>query len=105
MKSLTRRKFLRLGSGALITSALGGTATVSYANLIEPHNLVLERRTIRLPHQDPALDGFRIALMSDHHLFPFTPKQLLERAVEKTNALRPDLILFAGDYVCTDENT
>jgi predicted MPP superfamily phosphohydrolase len=40
--------------------------------------------------------------MSDHHLFPFTPRKLLERAVEKANALHPDLILLAGDYVCAD---
>jgi predicted MPP superfamily phosphohydrolase len=41
-----------------------------YANQIEPHHLVVERRTIRLPHLSSALDGFHIALMSDHHLFP-----------------------------------
>jgi predicted MPP superfamily phosphohydrolase len=40
--------------------------------------------------------------MSDHHLFPFTPKKLLEATREQTNALRPDLVLLAGDYVCTD---
>ena len=35
-------------------------------------------------------------------MFPFTSKKLLEAAVEQTNALRPDLVLLAGDYVCTD---
>jgi uncharacterized protein len=73
-----------------------------YANQIEPHHLVLERRTIRLPQLTSALDGFRIALMSDHHLFPFTPRELLQRATEEANALRPDLILLAGDYVYRD---
>jgi hypothetical protein len=48
------------------------------------------------------LDGFRIVLMSDHHLFPFTPRKLLERAVEQANGLHPDLILLGGDYVCSD---
>ena len=43
-----------------------------------------------------------MVLMSDHHLFPFTPRELLERAVEQANALRPELILLAGDYVYTD---
>ena len=77
-------------------------AAGGYASEIEPYCLVLERRTIRLPHLSPALDGFRMALMSDHHLFPFTPRELLERAVEQANALRPDMILLAGDYVCED---
>ena len=77
-------------------------AAGAYANRIEPQHLVLERRTIRLPHLSLALDGFRIALMSDHHLFPLTPRELLERAAEQANALHPDLILLAGDYVCAN---
>jgi len=101
-QTLNRRKFLQLGGGALASSALGGMATVSYASLVEPQNLVLERRTIRLPHLSPALDGFRMVVMSDHHLFPFTPKKLLEQAAEQANALRPDLVLLAGDYVSGD---
>ena len=99
---MNRRKFLWLGSNALISSALAGIAAGAYGNQVEPNRLVLERRTIRLPHLSPALDGFRIALMSDHHLFPFTPRKLLERAVEQANALQPDLILLGGDYVCAD---
>jgi uncharacterized protein len=102
MPKLNRRKFLQLGGGVLVGSALGGMVTGSYASLVEPHHLVLERRTIRLPHLSPALDGFRMVMMSDHHLFPFTSKKLLEHAAEQANALRPDLILLAGDYVSTD---
>jgi hypothetical protein len=73
-----------------------------YATQIEPDHLVLERQTIRLPRLAPTLDGFRIALMADHHLFPFTPRKVLEQAVERANALHPDLILLGGDYVCAD---
>jgi uncharacterized protein len=96
--TLNRRKFLWLGGGTLAS----GMAMSSYASLIEPHRLVLERRTIRLPRLGPALDGFRIAFMSDHHLFPFTPRKLLEQAVDQANGLHPDLILLGGDYVCAD---
>jgi uncharacterized protein len=95
---MNRREFLWLGRGALV----GAIAMGGYASQIEPHCLVLERRTIRLPHLSPALDGFRIALMSDHHLFPFTPRKLLQRAVEQANELHPDVILLGGDYVCMD---
>jgi predicted MPP superfamily phosphohydrolase len=97
---MNRRRFLQL-AGVLAGSALSSMAGV-YANQFEPRHLVLERRTIRLPRLTPALDGFRIALMSDHHLFPFTPRELVESAAEHANALRPDLILLAGDYVYTD---
>jgi uncharacterized protein len=103
-QALNRRKFLWLGSG-LVSLTVSSIATGYYASQIEPQHLVLERRTIRLPHLSPALDGFRIALMSDHHLFPFTPRELLQRAAAKANALCVDLILLAGDYVCTDEES
>jgi uncharacterized protein len=102
MQSVTRRKFFQLGGGTLAGSAIGAIAVGAYARLIEPQHLTLERRTIPLPHLSSALDGFRIALMSDHHLFPFTPRALLERAVEQANALHPDLVLLGGDYVCAD---
>jgi uncharacterized protein len=101
-QSVNRRKFLWLGGGTVAGSAMGAIAVGAYASQIEPRHLVMERRTIRLPHLSPALDGFRIALMSDHHLFPFTPRGLLEGAVEQANALHPDLILLGGDYVCAD---
>lgn len=72
-----------------------------YARRVEPEHFVLERRTFRFPHLRPALDGFRVVFMSDHHLYPFTPRELLERAVEQSNALRPDLVLLGGDYIYT----
>jgi uncharacterized protein len=95
---VTRRKFLWLGGSALISGMTAG----GYANQLEPRHLVVERCTIRLPQLSPALDGFKIALMSDHHLFPLTPRELLERATDRANALHPDLILLAGDYVYRD---
>jgi uncharacterized protein len=85
-----------------LISAAVGSVTGAYGSQIEPQRLVLEQRAIRLPDLSPALDGFRIALMSDHHLFPFTPRKILERAVDQANGLRPDLILLGGDYVCAD---
>jgi predicted MPP superfamily phosphohydrolase len=96
---LNRRKFFQLGAAALASSVTGCTAVSGYAHRIEPQELILERRTIRLPRCTPALEGFRLVLMSDHHLFPYTPRELIERAVEQANALNPDLILLGGDYV------
>jgi predicted MPP superfamily phosphohydrolase len=98
---MNRRRFIEI-VGTAAGSALACMAAGAYANQIEPRNLVLERRTIRLPRLAPALDGFRIVFMSDHHLFPFTPRILLEQAVEQANGLHPDLILLGGDYVCAD---
>ena len=53
-------------------------------------------------HKDlpPGSEPVRIALLSDIHVAgPDMPPQRLERIVAQINALRPDLVLIAGDLV------
>lgn len=47
----------------------------------------------------PALDGFRIAQISDLHVGLNIRRPYVERVVEKTQALAPDLIALTGDIV------
>src|SRR5215471_11313595 len=44
-------------------------------------------------------DGLRIAQLSDIHFGSFLAEEGMERLVNLTNSLRPDLILLTGDYV------
>lgn len=99
---LRRRDFLRIGTRLGAGSLLGLGAAYGYANQVEAHHLVLEHRTIHFGVLPAALDGLKVVLMCDHHLHPFTPRELLEHAVEVANAAQPDLVLLAGDYVYTD---
>lgn len=48
---------------------------------------------------DPALDGVRIALISDLHVGPTIRERFVRRVVEKANALAPDLVALTGDIV------
>ena len=73
---------------------------VGYVAGFEPDDLVLERRTVKLPNLPSAFDGFRIVLLTDLHLHPFTSVNLIRRTVEISNSLKPDLVLLGGDYVC-----
>ncbi len=73
---------------------------VGYAAGFEPNDLVLERKTVKLLKLPNAFDGFRIVLLTDLHLHPFTSANLIRRAVEISNSLKPDLVLLGGDYVC-----
>ncbi len=50
-----------------------------------------------------ALEGFTIVQLTDMHLRPYTQVEHIQRAVEKTNALQPDLVVLTGDYVWHDE--
>ncbi|MCP4418826.1 MAG: metallophosphoesterase [Chloroflexi bacterium] len=92
---LTRRGFLKWAGGAL----LGGAATVGYVTQIEPEWLTVERQTIQMPQLAANMDGFKIVQLSDFHLFPYTTLDLVEKAIEKTNELAPDLVVLTGDYV------
>ena len=73
---------------------------VGYVAGFEPDDLVLERKTVKLPNLPNAFDGFRIVLLTDLHLHPFTSADLIRRTVEISNSLKPDLVLLGGDYVC-----
>ncbi len=71
-----------------------------HAAAFEPNNLVLERKQVQLPKLPNAFDGFRIVLLTDLHFHPFTTASLIRRTVEISNALKPDLVLLGGDFVC-----
>src|SRR3954452_7594930 len=47
-----------------------------------------------------ALDGLRVALVSDLHTgAPHVGPERIERLVAAVNAHRPDLVLLLGDYI------
>ncbi|MCA9874859.1 MAG: metallophosphoesterase [Anaerolineales bacterium] len=97
---MSRRRFLAAG-----TLALGG-AVAAAAYHINTHNeseqLVIEKVTLPIKGLAAAFDGFRIALLGDFHLRPYTQPPLVRQAVELTNALQPDLVVLVGDYVWRD---
>jgi predicted MPP superfamily phosphohydrolase len=96
---INRRTFLRLAGGTAIAAGLGGAVAVDAA-AVEPNNVIVERKQVRLPNLPNAFDGFRIVLLTDLHLHPFTTTELIRRTVEISNALKPDLVLLGGDFVC-----
>lgn len=89
---LKRRSFL-VGS---VAAFLGGGW---YGLGIEPQRIVLERRVFSVPNLPEALEGFRIVALSDFHLYPYTQLEFLKRAVEMARGLKPDLLVFLGDFI------
>ncbi len=59
--------------------------------------LAVRRVEVTLPGLPAALDGFTIAQLSDLHLDPVRAGRWLARVVERTNALKPDLVAITGD--------
>jgi hypothetical protein len=90
--ALSRRTFLSISAGALAASALGN-------GLYEPHEIGVSQVGITLKRLPSGFDGLRIAQLSDIHFNPFMTISHLERVIELTNAQKPDLVIFTGDFV------
>src|SRR4030088_3185786 len=93
---ISRRQFLRFLAGLGAFSA----STTAYGFGIEP---VLRLRIARydiLPRQWPADFPLKIAVIADLHACdPWMSLQRIEAIVERTNALKADIIVMLGDYV------
>ncbi len=90
---VTRRAFLGAAGGAAVGLAL-------YAGEIGRHDLVTERRVIRIRGLAEAFAGLRIVQISDVHYAEYTEPFFVERMVHEVNRLKPDIVLITGDFIC-----
>ena len=79
--------------GRAIRRALLLVLTAAALSADSRWHLQLSEVSLRFPSLPPALDGYRIVQLSDLHSKPF------KKALEKTRALRPDVIVITGDYI------
>ena len=96
-RRVTRRDFMKL-TGLATFAMLGATTVYGFLGN-EADSPVVERVQIPIPNLPSALDGFRIVQISDIHYYPFTTIELVDRAVEMANKLKPDLTVLTGDFV------
>jgi uncharacterized protein len=101
-----RRSEGRLPAGPLLWSAavaggalLAGAAAYAYATRFEATWLEVTRRDIRLSRLPAALDGLRIAHLTDFHLSRIVPLDFLHSCTAAAMREQPDLILITGDFV------
>ncbi|HSH03107.1 MAG TPA: metallophosphoesterase [Anaerolineae bacterium] len=91
----TRRRFLQ-GLGAAAAAAGGGAW---YTFVFEPGNLTVEEVVVTIPGLATGLEGTRIGLLSDFHLYPFIDVPHVEKAVALMNGLDVDVVALTGDFV------
>ena len=87
-----RRALLAAGGGAVMGELLWGRPDGRTA--VDVHEV-----DIPLPDWPAALDGLRLAVLSDLHYGRFVFEPYTRRLVELVNASTPDLILLPGDTV------
>jgi hypothetical protein len=89
---MTRRSFLKAGAVAAIGIPL-------YAAEISRHEISVERHTIQLRRLPEQFRGLRIVQISDFHYAEYTEPFFLREVVHQVNRLKPDVVLFTGDFV------
>ena len=77
-----------------------GALVLTYARFIERYLIFVHEQNFEITdhaESDPAT--IKIAIFSDPHIGLYKGAWFLERTVEKVNALEPDLVLIAGDFI------
>ena len=92
----TRREWLGSGLVSLPVWATFGTTALSLPQLTR---FRVRELTVSIKDLPSALDGMRIAHLSDTHVGKFTRGAVLDEIVATTNRLEADLVLFTGDLI------
>ncbi|MBI4510133.1 MAG: metallophosphoesterase [Deltaproteobacteria bacterium] len=92
-----RRLFIaRVFGGAATVAALGASALALESGLSRPRVREIRVRLARLPRE---LDGTTIVQLTDMHVGPMLGPEFVADVVDRTNALKPDVIAITGDLV------
>ena len=102
------RKLCRRPAGAFMARPGWALATVLLVSafVLAAWGMVNANRPPEIRHVElvcpglaPELDGFRIVLLADLHVDKLSTRAELEEIVRRTNALKPDAVAIAGDFV------
>ncbi|ACU39468.1 metallophosphoesterase [Actinosynnema pretiosum subsp. pretiosum] len=82
-----------------VATGLAATGIVGYGARTALGGPQVRTVPVTLAKLDPALSGYRIAVVSDIHLGPLLGRSHTERIVRTINGLQPDLVAVVGDLV------
>jgi predicted MPP superfamily phosphohydrolase len=94
--TMSRRAWLK--STVRVASIVPGIGAL-YGLAAEPRWFGVTHRVFRIRDLPPALDGLRIAQITDVHHGPWLPLGHVHEIVRAVNRLAPDLVVLTGDYV------
>ena len=80
-------------------TAAGAAGVALLAALWSGRKLVVKRVLVPLSRLPAALHGTTIVQLSDVHIGPTLGRNFLDRVVDVTNALKPDVVVITGDLV------
>lgn len=71
-----------------------------WPRFIEPNYLKLSRYALKIPRLRKKISLLQI---SDLHLNPQLSDNFLKKIINKANSLKPDLIIYTGDFLCRSQ--
>ncbi|MBA3816382.1 MAG: UDP-2,3-diacylglucosamine diphosphatase LpxG [Parachlamydiaceae bacterium] len=74
-----------------------------WPRFIEPQCLITKKLGLSIRNLPKSLKGFKVLQFSDLHLNEHVKNSFLEKLVKTIDALKPDLIVFTGDFLCYSE--
>lgn len=96
---MDRRSFLRLAAAGAGATAGAAALGAGWTTLVEPNWPVVERVSVTLPRLPAALDGLRVAQLSDLHISQYTTAGDIGRAAALAMRQSPDVIVLTGDFI------
>ena len=71
-----------------------------WPRFIEPNLIFTTHLSLPIPNLSKDLQGLKILQISDLHLNTYTSNAFLAKLINKCQILKPDLIVFTGDFIC-----
>jgi predicted MPP superfamily phosphohydrolase len=97
LESPERRIFI--ARAAAMTTAVGSLSIAGLGVRSALAEITTPEVPVTLARLPKALDGFRIAQLSDVHIGSLLGARFMRDLVEQTNAMKPDLVVITGDLV------
>jgi predicted MPP superfamily phosphohydrolase len=91
-----RRVFVKRTLAGLVAA---GAGCVGYAIGVEPHWLEIVTRDLPIENLPPALDGARLAHISDLHIGSDVSDDYIIHSFDRVRALAPDIVVVTGDFI------
>jgi predicted MPP superfamily phosphohydrolase len=95
--ALMRAPFAALPLPLAALAQLCGTALVVYVFWIEPHYVRITRQNLQSAKLKPGTSPLRVLHLGDLHVERITARE--RQVVELARTLKPDVILFSGDFL------